>query len=217
MASLFYHLPVQNKVPAFRTRFCSLSFLRVYRSASAEFIIDLAIVLVPDPADLAARKGRFDRTIRLINMDTAVESAVLLPFLEFRIIIVQAVRLNVLYPKGGKAGSIDDPRVSEVILCARCQELDVAGGVFAAPDLARELAGLHIGMWAERVDQCGFSRPAGACQNSSLPPQDLFDGSQALGDKTADEKNGAAAGLISLPQFPDLLFGMVIRNLSSIL
>ena len=51
-------------------------------------------------------------------------------------------------------------------------------------------------MWAERVDQCGFSRPAGACQNSSLPPQDLFDGSQALGDKTADEKNGAAAGLI---------------------
>ena len=32
-------------------------------------------------------------------------------------------------------------------------------------------------------------------------------------DKTADEKNGAAAGLISLPQFPDLLFAHAVADL----
>ena len=111
-------------------------FFDIDGSPAAKFIVDLAVVAVADPADLAALEGGFDSTVRLVDMNAAVKSAVRFPFFKFRIIIMEAVRFNILDPQRSESGRIDHPGIPEFLIRTCGKQLHMTGGVFAAADFS---------------------------------------------------------------------------------
>ena len=77
----------------------------------------------------------------------------------------------------------------------------MAGGIFAPPDLAAELAGLHVRTGAQDIDQSRLSCAAGTGQNRGLSSEDPADLFEALRYIAADKKDSTPTGFVGLSEF----------------
>ena len=77
----------------------------------------------------------------------------------------------------------------------------MTGGIFAPPDLAAELAGLHVRTGAQDIDQSRLSCAAGTGQDRGLSSEDPADLFQTLRYIAADKKDRTSTGLVGLTKF----------------
>ena len=101
-------------------------------------------------------------------MIAALKSAIFRITGKLRIIVLQMVRLHILQIQRGKSRRVHQERV-----VPRIQKLHVTGCILAAGNLSGELAGFHLRLRAEEIDQRRFSRSGGTGDHRCSATQNL--------------------------------------------